>query len=80
MLRTVLQVWSLSLMLSVVLVAAGERWPQSLAVQPLLVAGLVLGPALLMLAWIVAQWSVGAPQPSGAGDGGESQQPEAMNP
>ena len=80
MLRPVLQVWSLSLMLSVLLVAAGERWPQSLSVQPLLVAALVVGPALLLLVWIALNWSIKASESRGTSERGESQHPEAMDP
>ncbi|MBM5797324.1 MAG: hypothetical protein FJ050_05600 [Cyanobacteria bacterium M_surface_7_m2_040] len=70
MLRDLLRYWALSLMLSAVLVAAGERWRQPLPVQPWLVAALVLIPPLLMLGWLALHWSL-------PGEGGESQQSKA---
>ncbi|MEB3275681.1 MAG: hypothetical protein VKM92_01830 [Cyanobacteriota bacterium] len=67
MLRDLLRFWALSLMLSVLLVAAGERWPQPLPVQPWPVVALVLVPPLAMLVWLALHWSL-------PDDGGESQQ------
>jgi hypothetical protein len=74
LIRSFIRLWALSLMLSVLLVAAGERWPGSLPVNPTVVAALVLGLPLLQLLWLVRHWSLPGPDGSGTADGGESQQ------
>ncbi|MCP9775536.1 hypothetical protein KBY58_01635 [Cyanobium sp. HWJ4-Hawea] len=56
--RQVLQLWALALALSVVLVAAGDRWPEPLQLQPLLVWGLVLAPPALMGIWLLSRWRI----------------------
>ena len=76
MIRSILQLWALSLMGSVMLVAAAERWPQPLQPQPLVVAALVLTPPLLMLLWLLLRWRLPEPPDSGAGERGESQHSE----
>jgi hypothetical protein len=65
---------ALSLMLSVVLVAAGERWPQPLPPNPLWALALVVLPPAVVLLWLALHWSLPA---QGTGDGGESQQSKA---
>jgi len=74
MVRTLLRFWALSLMLSAVLAAAGERWPQPLPVVPAVVALLVLLPPLLVLVWLGFNWRQ-QPDPAavGTGERGESQ-------
>ena len=74
LIRSLIRLWALSLMLSTVLVAAGERWPQSLPVHSGVVAALVLGLPLLQLLWLARHWSLPAADGSGTVDGGESQQ------
>lgn len=61
--RSVLRVWSLALALSVVLAAAGERWPEPLPIRPAVVWALVLLPPLLMALALLADWSL-PPRPS----------------
>jgi len=56
--NSVLRVWSLALALSAVLAAAGERWPEPLAIRPALVWTLVLLPPLVMAVVLVAGWSL----------------------
>ena len=80
MVRSVLRLWALSLMLSVVITAAGERWPQVLPVNAVVVALLVLIPPALMLVWLAFHWRLDAGAVPGSGERGESQDPEAMNP
>jgi hypothetical protein len=47
---SLLRVWGLSLLLSLLLVLAGRLWPQSLSPRPLLVAlPALLPPAVVML-------------------------------
>jgi len=41
---------------SAALVASGQHWPETLAVQPALVWGLVLVPPGLMALWLLVQW------------------------
>ena len=65
---------ALSLMLSAVLVAAGERWPEPLPPEPLWALVLVIVPPALVLLWLAMHWSLPA---QGDGDGGESQQSKA---
>jgi hypothetical protein len=80
MVRQILRLWALSLMLSVLLVAAGERWPQALLPDARVVAALVLGPPLVVLVWLVRNWRLDNADQGGSGERGESQDPEAMNP
>jgi hypothetical protein len=63
------RLWSLALVLSALLVAAGTRWPRPLPVVPAVVAVLVLGPPLLMALVLLARWRL-----SEAAQGGESPQ------
>lgn len=58
-----LRVWSLALVLSTVLAAAAERWPEPLEIRPGLVWALVLLPPLLMALVLLAGWSLPGPQP-----------------
>jgi len=60
-------------MLSVVLVAAGQRWPQPLNPEPLVVAALLLTPPGLMLVWLLANWRVPPVPRAGTGERGQSQ-------
>ena len=46
--RAVVWLWMLALLLSALLVAAGQHWPQPLEPEPLAVWALVLGLPLLM--------------------------------
>ncbi|MEB3319389.1 MAG: hypothetical protein VKI63_00420 [Cyanobium sp.] len=46
--RSVLWLWTLALLLSALLVAAGRRWPQPLVPDPRAVWALVLGLPLLV--------------------------------
>jgi hypothetical protein len=65
--------WALALAMSVVLVAAGDRWPGPLPIQPSLVAALLLGPPLLMALWLLLRWRLPAdPQGGGTHQGTES--------
>jgi hypothetical protein len=65
-LRDLLRSWALALAGSAALVAAGDRWPQPLAIQPPLVWSLVLLPPAVMALVLVLRWPV--PE----GDGRES--------
>jgi hypothetical protein len=67
--------WSLALLISALLVSAGQRWPEPLAVVPWQVWGLVLIPPLLMGVWIASRWdrvTTAAAGRSGDGDEGQS--------
>lgn len=66
-LRQVGRLWALALLLSTLLAAAGERWPQPLPVRGDLVWALVLLPPLVTLLWLLRGWSLPV-----AGQGGES--------
>ncbi|MCP9819559.1 hypothetical protein KBZ18_08645 [Synechococcus sp. Cruz-9H2] len=48
--------WSLALLISALLVSAGQRWPDPLPVVAWQVWGLVLIPPLLMGVWIASRW------------------------
>ncbi|WP_216900408.1 hypothetical protein [Synechococcus sp. CCY 9618] len=50
------RLWSLALVLSALLAAAGMRWPLPLPIVPAVVAALVLGPPLLMALVLLARW------------------------
>ena len=52
----VLRLWSLALAVSALLAAAGQRWPASLPVQPVLVWLLVLLQPLAVGLWLLARW------------------------
>ena len=80
MIRPILRLWALSLMLSVVLVAAGQRWPQPLEPDPLTVAALLLLPPLLTLLWLAGNWRLPAVPQAATGERGESQNSEAVHP
>ena len=74
-LRTLLRSWALALALSAALVAAGERWPQPLPIQPPVVWSLVLLPPLLMAALLLWRWprlQSGGPAAGRSGAGGAS--------
>lgn len=64
-----LRSWAVALAASAALVAAGNRWPEPLAIRPALVWGLVLLPPGLMALLLLRRWRL--PQPP-AGEGGES--------
>lgn len=66
MVRSVIRLWALALMLSAVLVAAGQRWSQPLHPEPLLAWLLVLGLPLVVALWLGFNWRLPA------GQGGES--------
>jgi len=80
MVRQVLRLWALSLMVSVVIAAAAERWPQTLVPDPRVVAALVLVPPLMVLIWLGFNWRLGGSAGEGSGDGGESQHTDVMDP
>ncbi|KEF42432.1 MAG: hypothetical protein ER33_06140 [Cyanobium sp. CACIAM 14] len=63
------RLWSLALVLSALLAAAGRRWTMPLPVVPWLVVALVLGPPLLMALVLLLRWRLPP-----AGEGGESPQ------
>jgi len=63
------RLWSLALLLSAMLAAAGARWPGPLPILPGVVAALVLVPPLLVALVLAARWRL----PS-TGEGGESPQ------
>ena len=69
-LSQVAAVWALSLGLSALLVAAGQRWPQPPELRPALVWSLVWLPPLVMALWLVGRWRL-----PGAGQEGESVDP-----
>jgi hypothetical protein len=70
-LRAALRSWALALALSAAMVAAGDRWPDPLAINPVLVWSLVLLPPALMAVTLLLNWSAGV-QRAPAGEGGES--------
>ena len=55
-LRSVLPLWLLALAGAAALVVSGQHWPEALAIQPVLVWGLVLVPPGLMGLWLLSQW------------------------
>ena len=71
-LRTLLCSWALALALSAALVAAGERWPQPLAIQPAVAWSLVLLPPLLMAVLLLWRWPRLQPGGWPSGEGRES--------
>lgn len=64
----VARLWTLALVPSVLLAAAGQRWPAPLPLQPALVWFLVVLPPLALGLWLLSHWSL--PDP----DRGESKQ------
>lgn len=67
--------WSLALLISALLVWAGQRWPEPLEVVSWQVWALVLIPPLLMGIWIASRWRgvpAAAMHPGGDGDKGQS--------
>ncbi len=67
--------WSLALLISALLVSAGQRWPDPLPVVAWQVWGWVLIPPLLMGVWIASRWGrvpAMAAGPGAAGDKGQS--------
>ncbi len=50
------RLWSVALVLSTLLAAAGLRWPQPLPVLPALVAALVVGPPLMLALVVLLRW------------------------
>jgi peptidoglycan/LPS O-acetylase OafA/YrhL len=49
--------WGMALLLSGLLVMAGERWPEPLAIRPLVLWSLVLGPPALLAVWLASRWN-----------------------
>ena len=80
MIRPILRLWAVSLMVSVVLVAAGQRWPQPLVPDAVMVVGLLLLPPLLTLLWLACNWRLPASPQAETGERGESQNSEAVHP
>lgn len=70
-LRALLRSWALALAVSAALVAAGDRWPEPLPIQPALVWSLVLLPPVLMAVVLLLRWRLPQEEPP-AGDGRES--------
>jgi hypothetical protein len=70
-LRALLRSWALALAVSAALVAAGDRWPESLAINPPLVWTLVLLPPVLMAVVLVLRWRL-PPEQTASGEGRES--------
>lgn len=70
-LRDLLRSWALALAVSAALVAAGDHWPQPLAIRPALVWSLVLVPPALMVVVLLLRWRLPADPPA-SGDGRES--------
>jgi hypothetical protein len=68
-LAELLRSWAAALAASAALVAAGNRWPDPLAIRPGLVWGLVLLPPGLMALLLLRRWQLQQPA---AGEGGES--------
>jgi peptidoglycan/LPS O-acetylase OafA/YrhL len=48
--------WGVALLLSGLLVLAGERWPEPLEIRPLVLWSLVLGPPALLAVWLASRW------------------------
>ncbi len=72
-LRQVLQLWALALAISAALVAAGQRWSESLVIRDSLVWGLLLLPSLVMVLVVLGRWSLpAAPDLTLPGQEGES--------
>ena len=67
--RSLLRSWALALAASVVLAAAGERWPLPLSPDGAVVWALLLLPTLALAGLLLARWSLADPQPSGDSTG-----------
>lgn len=73
-----LGLWGLALVMSAALAAAGQRWPDPLAIRGDLILVLLLAPPLAVLAWLLVHWrlaptSLDSPRvQEPAGGGGES--------
>lgn len=74
-LRQVARLWALALVMSCLLAAAAERWPQPLPPRADLAWALVLLPPLATLLWLLRGWSLPA-----AGQEGESGAESAEQP
>lgn len=48
--------WGAALLLSALLVMAGQRWPEPLTIRPLLLWSLLLGPPGLLALWLASRW------------------------
>ncbi|MCT0199195.1 hypothetical protein KQ313_05840 [Synechococcus sp. CS-1325] len=48
--------WGAALLLSSLLVMAGQRWPDPLPIRPVLLWCLLLGPPGLLGAWLASRW------------------------
>ncbi|MFM7675695.1 MAG: hypothetical protein ACKO5F_08930 [Synechococcus sp.] len=70
-LASVARLWILALGLSLLLVAAGQHWPETPTPTPLLVWTLLLAPSALLGLWILRHWRLPAAGSPG-GEGGES--------
>ena len=57
----ILRLWALALALSVLLVAAGERWPGPVPLDQRLVWPLLVLPPLAMAVWLLARWRLPDP-------------------
>jgi len=57
----VARLWALALAISVLLAAAGDRWPSPLPVQPSLVWPLVWLPPLAVGIWLLVRWRLPDP-------------------
>jgi hypothetical protein len=82
-LASLLLVWGLALIISALLVLAGQHRPEPLVPTPALVWGLVLSPPLLMGLWIAGRWDrVQALEPTagvGPGDPGDGDEGQSCN-
>lgn len=67
-LRLLALLWSLALLLSAALVAAGRHWPVPLTPRPLPIWCLLALPPLLTGLWLLGGWSLPP-----AGEGGQSE-------
>jgi hypothetical protein len=74
-LRQVAQLWALALLLSTLLAAAGERWPEPLPIRGDLVWVLVLLPPLLTLIWLLRGWSLPPAGQEGESGASAAEQP-----
>lgn len=72
--RSIARLWALALVLSALLAAAGERWPQPLPPRADLALALVLVPPLLMAAWLLLRRDPPvSSSPVGVGESGETE-------
>ncbi|MCT0224310.1 hypothetical protein KQ310_03900 [Synechococcus sp. CS-1328] len=70
-LASVLRLWTLALVLSALLVAAGHHWAATLVPRGWLIGVLLFSPSLGLALWIVTQWRL-PPHGAPVGEGGES--------